>query len=94
MNMVISVFAVVTLGLLWLGFGLAVLFKQTLLDRAWGFFHGMPVVVQMLIGLLILPGTLGLWIWKTPWPLWLHLTLILIVGSAAVYVFFPRDAKI
>lgn len=94
MNMVISVFAVVTLGMLWLGFGLALLFNQTLLDTVWGFFRGMPVVIQVFIGLLILPATLGLWIWKTEWPLWLHLTLILIVGSAAVYAFFPRDTKV
>ena len=92
--MVINVFVVVTLGLLWLGFGLALLFNQTLLDTVWSFFRGLPIAVQALVGLLALPGTLSLWIWKTPWPLWLHLTLILIVGSAAVYAFFPRDAKI
>lgn len=94
MNMVIGVFAVVTLGLLWLGFSLTLLFNQTLLDRAWGFFRGMPVVVQVLSGLLILPAILGLWIWRTPWPLWLQLTLILMVGTAAVYAFFPRHRRV
>lgn len=93
MNTVIGVFAVVTLGLLWLGFGLALLFNPALLDRVWGAFRRLPIVVQLLIGLLILPAIPGLWIWRTPWPLWLQLTLILVLGLAALYAFLPRHTS-
>jgi hypothetical protein len=52
----------------------------------------MPFIVQALVGLLVLPVALGLWIWETSWPLWLRLLLVIGLGWVTIYTFFPRKA--
>jgi hypothetical protein len=83
-------FAILTI--LWLGFGAALLFNQTFLDTAWQLFRGLPLFVQILIGLLLLPLIIGLWIWQTPWPIWIRLVLVIGLGWATIYTFFPRQS--
>ena len=56
------------------------------------FFRGMPFIFQAVIGLLVLPVVLGLWIWESSWPLWLRLILVLGLGWATIYTFFPKQA--
>ena len=80
------------LGLLWLGFAVALLFNQTILDSVWHSFRAFPLIAQLSLGLLFLPLVAGLWIWQTPWPLWLRLVLVLGLGIATVYTFFPKQA--
>ena len=92
MNMIISLSALVILTLLWLGFAAALVFNQAILDQAWLSFRGMPFIVQALVGLLVLPVALGLWIWETSWPLWLRLLLVIGLGWVTIYTFFPRKA--
>jgi hypothetical protein len=92
MNMIISLGAFAILTLLWLGFALALIFNQTILDTAWQTLRGLPMVVQVLVWLLILPVTAGLWIWETSWPLWLRLLLVIGLGLVTIYTFFPKKA--
>lgn len=92
MNMIINISAFAILSVLWLGFGAALLFNQALLDSTWQFFRGMPFVFQAVIGLLVLPLVAGLWIWETSWPLWLRLILVIGLGWATIYTFFPKQA--
>jgi hypothetical protein len=80
------------LSLLWLGFGVALLFNHVFLDSVWQLFRGLPVAFQVVIGLLLLPVVLGLWIWETPWPLWIRLVLVIGLGWATLYTFFPKQA--
>lgn len=92
MNMLISISAFAILGILWLGFGAALIFSPVLLDTVWQFFRGMPFAVQMIVGFLVLPVALGLWIWESSWPLWIRLILVLGLGFATIYTFFPKQS--
>lgn len=92
MNLVISIGAFIVLGVLWLGFGAALALNQTALDTVWQALRGLPLVAQVLVWLLVLPVTAGLWIWEMPWPAWLRLILVAGLGVATLFVFFPRKS--
>ena len=87
---IISIFAFVVLTLLWLGFAVALLFNPETLDTTWQAFLDWPLILQLVVGLLVLPVVLGLWIWQTSWPLLLRLVLVLGLAWVTVYTFFPR----
>lgn len=91
-NTIISVGSFAVLGILWLGFGVALILNQALLDTVWQFFRGLPMLVQILVGLLLLPLIIGLWVWQTPWPLWIRLILVIGLGLATLYTFFPKQS--
>jgi hypothetical protein len=88
-NRVINIFAFSVLTLLWLAFGSALLFNRELLDTVWQSFRSWPLIIQIVVGLLVLPVALGLLIWETPWPLWLRLILVVGLGWVTIYLFFP-----
>jgi hypothetical protein len=92
-NRLINVLAFMILGLLWLVFLAALLFNRGLLDAAWQAFRGWPLVLQIIVGLLVLPVVLGLWIWETSWPLLLRLVLVIGLAWVTVYLFFPRKPR-
>ncbi len=92
MNMIINLGAFAILTLLWLGFGAALVFNQALLDTIWQALRALPLAVQIAVWLLLLPVTAGLWIWESAWPLWLRLVLVIGLGFATIYTFFPRKA--
>lgn len=87
---IINIFAFAVLTLLWLTFAAALLFNRDLLDTTWQSLRSWPLVVQIIVGLLVLPVIAGLWIWETSWPLWLRLILVAGLAWVTVYTFFPR----
>ncbi len=87
---IINIFAFAVLSLLWLGFAAALLFNHEMLDTTWQAFRSWPFILQFVVGLLVLPVVLGLWIWQTSWPLLLRLVLVLGLAWVTVYTFFPR----
>ena len=91
-NTIISFGSFAILAILWLGFGAALLFNPTILDSVWQSFRVFPFIAQLIIGMVLLPVVAGMWIWQTPWPLWLRLVLVLGLGIATVYTFFPKQA--
>ena len=80
------------LSLLWLGFGAALIFNQALLESIWQAFRGLPMIAQFGLGLLLLPLVLGLWVWQTPWPLWVRVILVIGLAWATIYTFLPKQA--
>ena len=92
MNTIINVAAFAILTVLWLAFGAALIFNQAILDDVWQIFRSLPIVVQVIVGLLLLPVVLGLWIWESGWPLWLRLLLVIGLGFTTIYTFFPRPS--
>lgn len=87
---IISIFAFAVLTFLWLGFVAALLFNWDLLDTVWQSFLSWPIIIQWVVGLLVLPVVLGLWVWETSWSLVLRLVLVLGLAWVTVYTFFPR----
>lgn len=90
-NIIINLGSFAILTVLWLGFGAALLFNQALLDAAWQMFRGLPMLAQLGIGLLLLPLVLGLWVWQTPWPLWIRLVLVIGLAWVTIYTFLPKQ---
>lgn len=91
-NLIISIGSFAILALLWLGFAAALVFNQSILDSIWHALRGLPVVIQIVVWLLVLPVALGLWIWQMPWPFWIRLILVIGLGWATLYTFFPKQA--
>lgn len=91
-NMLVNIGSFAILSILWLGFGAALLFNQSLLDSTWQLFRGLPTIAQIGLGLLLLPLVAGLWIWETPWPLWIRVILVLGLAWATIYTFLPKQA--
>ena len=93
MNIPINLLAFAILTILWLGFGAALIFDRVLLDTIWQSFRGLPLVIQIIVGLLVLPMVIGLWIWETDWPFWVRLLLVAGLAVATLYTFLPRSPK-
>jgi hypothetical protein len=91
-NRFINILAFAVLTLLWLGFGIALLFNPELLQVVWLAFRSWPLVGQLLITLLTLPVVIGLWVWQTTWPIWLRLILVIGLAWTTLYTFFPKTA--
>ena len=90
-NTIISFGSFAILSILWLGFGAALIFNQAILDSIWQTLRGMPMFIQVVVWLLVLPVALGLWIWETSWPVWIRLILVIGLGWATIYTFFPKQ---
>ena len=93
MNMILNIAAFAILTILWIAFGAALFFNRAILDTVWQSFRGFPLVFQIVMGLLVLPVVLGLWIWESTWPLWLRLLLVIGLAFVTVYMFFPRRPR-
>jgi hypothetical protein len=91
-NILINFGSFAILTILWLGFGAALLFNSALLDSTWQLYRGLPMIAQIGLGLLLLPLVAGLWIWETPWPLWIRVILVLGLAWATIYTFLPKQA--
>ena len=88
-NRIINIAAFAFLTLLWLVFAAAMVFNRDLLITSWQTLQSWPLIVRLVVWLLALPVTLGLWIWQTSWPFVLRLILVLALAWATVYTFFP-----
>ena len=91
-NVLISIGSFAILTILWLGFGAALFFNPALLDSTWQLFRDLPMIAQIGLGLLLLPLVAGLWVWETPWPLWIRVILVLGLAWATIYTFLPKQA--
>jgi hypothetical protein len=92
MNMLINLGAFGILAILWLGFAAALVFNQAILDTVWQTLRGLPIVGQAVVWLLVLPVAAGLWIWESPWPLWIRLILVVGLAIATICTFYPRHS--
>jgi hypothetical protein len=80
----------VVFAVLWIAFGVALIWSQGSIDAAWQAIRSLPLIVQGIVWLLFLPVMLGLWIWETTWPLVLRLLLVVGIAGWNLLVFLPR----
>lgn len=78
--------------LIWVAFGVALVWSQGSLDEAWHWARDLPWIVQGLVWLLFLPVMVGLWVWETSWSLVLRLGLVVSLAAWTLLV-FPRPWK-
>ena len=65
---VLSTYAIVIFAMLWVGFAIALLMNREWLDLLWNWVRALPTVVEIIVWVLFLPITVGLWIWESSWP--------------------------
>jgi len=82
----------VVFALIWLAFGVALIWSQGSLDAAWQWVRDLPWLAQGLVWLLFLPVMAGLWIWETSWSVVWRLALIVSLAGWTLLV-FPRPWK-
>jgi hypothetical protein len=79
--------------LLWVAFGVALVWSQGSLDQAWAAIRGLPLIVQIGAWLLFLPVMAGLWVWETTWPIIVRVVLIVGLAGWNLLVLLPRAAQ-
>lgn len=77
-------------GALWVAFGAALLVAPARLDEVWAWLASQALPVQLLLWLLFLPVTTGLWVWETTWPLVVRGVVVLGLAGWTFYMFAPR----
>jgi hypothetical protein len=75
---------------LWLAFGAALIWSQGSLDQAWATLRSLPLAAQVVIWILFLPLTAGLWVWETAWPLVVRLVVVAGVAGWNLIMFLPK----
>jgi hypothetical protein len=79
--------------LIWIAFAAGLIWSQGSLDDAWTTITGLPLIVQAVVWLLLLPVMVGLWVWETTWPLIVRLVLVVSIAGWNLLVFLPRAAQ-
>ncbi len=77
---------------IWAVFGLALVRDRARLDRAWARLRRTPLVVQGIAWLLFMPPLLGLWAWRTKWPVVTRVMFIVGLAAWNLLVFIPQAA--
>jgi hypothetical protein len=80
----------VLFAIIWIAFGVAIVWSQGSIDQVWETIRAWPLIVQIAAWLLLLPVMVGLWIWETSWPLVVRLALVLGVAGWNLLVFLPK----
>jgi hypothetical protein len=80
----------VVFAILWVAFGVALVWSQGSIDAAWESIRSLPLIAQGALWLLFLPVMAGLWIWETTWPLVVRLVLVLGLAGWNLMIFLPR----
>ena len=57
---------------------------------AWRRVRGLPLIVRALVWLLFLPVLVGLWVWRTAWPLAGRLVTIGGLAGWSLLIFIPQ----
>jgi hypothetical protein len=74
---------------LWLAFGALLMQDAGGAADVWERYRGLPVAVEIGVGLLLLPWVLAVGIWQTDWPLALRLGLDGLLAAVTLVMFFP-----
>lgn len=80
-----AIFAIV-----WVAFGIGLVFSQGSVDQAWQTVRDLPLILQIVVWVLFLPVMVGLWVWETSWPLIVRLVLVIGVAGWNLLVMLPR----
>jgi len=63
-----TIYANVIFVALWVGFVLALVVNREWLDVLWNWAQALPLVPKVIVWMVFLPVTVGLWIWQSSWP--------------------------
>lgn len=75
----LSIYANMIFIILWAGFVVALVVDPGWLDSLWSWVRGLPTVAEIIVWVLFLPITVGLWIWESSGG-----TLVRLLGFAGI----------
>ena len=64
---VMTIYANVIFVILWVGFFIALVVNREWLDVLWNWAQALPLIPKIIVWVLFLPITVGLWIWESSW---------------------------
>lgn len=76
--------------ILWAAFAYALVARPGAIDGAWEGVRSLPLVLQALVWLLLLPVMVGLWIWETTWPVAVRVILLAGIAGWNILIFLPK----
>lgn len=80
----------VVFAVLWAAFAAGLIWSHGSLDEAWSNVRSLPIVIQVIAWVLLLPVMAGLWVWETSWPLIVRLAVVLGIAGWNLLIFLPR----
>ena len=80
----------VIFAVLWVAFGIGLIWSQGSVDAAWNWVRSLPLVLEGVVWVLFLPVMVGLWIWESTWSLVLRLALVISIAGWNLLVFLPK----
>jgi hypothetical protein len=75
----------------WLAFGIALVRTPLLVDDAWRRLRSLPLLVQGLVWLLLLPVVAGVCVWHTSWPQAARLAIVACLAGWNLVMFVPAS---
>ena len=63
----LTLYSIVIFTILWIGFAVALLVERRWIDDLWVWLKDLPIAFQIVLWILLLPITIGLWIWHSGW---------------------------
>jgi hypothetical protein len=75
---------------LWAAFAVALLREPARIDAAWARLRRLPLLVQAVAWLALLPVLAGVWTWRTGWPRVARLMLVAGLAGWNLLVLMPR----
>ena len=75
----LTIYANAIFVLLWIGFAITLVVNPAWLDALWTWVRGLPLIAEIIVWVLFLPITVGLWIWESAGG-----TLVKLLGLAAI----------
>jgi hypothetical protein len=79
--------------LIWVAVGIGIVASAGTVDEAWRAIGALPLVVQAIAWVLLLPVMLGLWVWESNWPLIVRLVVVVGIAGWNLLIFLPRSLR-
>ena len=83
----------VIFAVLWVAFGASLIWSQGTVDQAWAAIRDLAVPLQIVVWIVFLPVTVGLWVWETTWPLIVRIAVVAGLAGWNLLVFLPRAGE-
>lgn len=79
-------------GAIWLALAVAIVREPGRVDDVWRRVGALPLVVQAVAWLLLLPVMTGVWVWRTGWPTPARVAVLGVLACWNLVLFLPATA--
>ena len=75
---------------MWLMFVVSAIFFADTLDDVWSWVRGLPLLLEAVLWLALLPWLLGLAVWESSWQEWLRVSIVALCAIGWTAISIPR----